>query len=77
VGDACRTAVPAIEAYRADNGTYADMTAAALKSQYSPGVQGIVVVSAGSSSYCVSATEGGSTWYKAGPDGSITKTACS
>ena len=36
--------MPAIEAYRGDSGTYAGMTVAGLKSQYSPGVQGIVVV---------------------------------
>ena len=40
-----RSAVPAIEAYQADNGTYAGMTEAVLKTQYSPGVSGIVVVS--------------------------------
>jgi hypothetical protein len=53
------------------------MTLAALQSQYSPGIEGIVVVSANDVGYCVSATSGGSTWFKAGPDGSITQTACS
>ena len=37
--------MPAIEAYRGDSGTYAGMTVAGLQSQYSPGVQGIAVVS--------------------------------
>jgi prepilin-type N-terminal cleavage/methylation domain-containing protein len=72
-----RTAVPAIEAYRADHGVYTGMTLAGLKSQYNPGIHGIVVVSAGASSYCVSAASGGHTWYQAGPDGPITTTACS
>ena len=72
-----RTAMPAIEAYRADSGTYSGMTLAALQSQYSPGIEGIVVVSANDVGYCVSATSGGPTWFKARPDGSITKTACS
>ncbi|HEX4745337.1 MAG TPA: prepilin-type N-terminal cleavage/methylation domain-containing protein [Gaiellaceae bacterium] len=72
-----RSAVPAIEAYRADTGTYVGMTQAALKSQYSPGIASIVVVSASANAYCVRATEGGTTWYKLGPDGQITKTACS
>jgi prepilin-type N-terminal cleavage/methylation domain-containing protein len=72
-----RTAVPAIEAYRADNGTYAGMTEAGLESQYSPGVQGIVVVSTGANAYCVRATEGGRAWFKLGPDGPITQTTCS
>ena len=72
-----RTAMPAIEAYRTDNGTYAGMTEAGLKSQYSPGVQGIVVVSTGANAYCVRATEGGRAWFRLGPDGPITQTVCS
>ena len=72
-----RTAVPAIEAYRADAGTYAGMTVPALQTSYSPGVEGITVVSSGAAGYCVSASASGSTWYKAGPDGPITQTACS
>ncbi len=72
-----RTAVPAIEAYRADAGTYVGMTAAGLKSQYSPGVQGIAVVSAAADTYCVRATEGGRAWFKLGPSGPLTQTACS
>jgi prepilin-type N-terminal cleavage/methylation domain-containing protein len=72
-----RTAVPAIEAYRADAGTYAGMTLATLQTSYSPGVEGITVVSAGAATYCLSASIDGSTWYKAGPDAPITQTACS
>ncbi len=71
-----RTAVPAIEAFRADTGTYAGMTVGALQASYSAGVEGITVVSSGAATYCVSASAGGSTWYKAGPDGPITQTAC-
>jgi prepilin-type N-terminal cleavage/methylation domain-containing protein len=72
-----RTAMPAIEAYRADNGTYAGMTEAGLKSQYSPGVQGIVVVSTAGNAYCVRASAGGRAWFKLGPSGPITQTVCS
>jgi prepilin-type N-terminal cleavage/methylation domain-containing protein len=71
-----RSAVPAIEAYRADNGTYVGMTAAVLEAQYSPGVNSIVVVSAAADEYCVQATAGGNTWFKLGPNGAITQTAC-
>ena len=53
------------------------MTEAGLKSQYSPGVQGIIVVSTGGNAYCVRATEGGRAWFKLGPDGPITQTGCS
>jgi prepilin-type N-terminal cleavage/methylation domain-containing protein len=72
-----RTAVPAIEVYRADAGTYGGMTLVSLQTSYSPGVEGITVVSADVATYCISATVDGASWYKAGPTGSITKTACS
>jgi prepilin-type N-terminal cleavage/methylation domain-containing protein len=72
-----RVAQPAVEAYRADHGTYTGMTLAALQAGYSPGVSGIVVVSAGDAGYCIRASAASSTWYKQGPDGAITKTACS
>jgi type IV pilus assembly protein PilA len=72
-----RTAVPAIEAFRADSGTYAGMTVGALQTSYSPGVDGITVVSSGAATYCVSASADGTTWFKAGPDAPITQTACS
>lgn len=72
-----RVAAPAFEAYHADNSTYAGMTLAALQATYSPGIQGIEVVSAGVSDYCVSSVVAGAVWYKAGPDAPLTKTACS
>jgi len=72
-----RTAVPAIEAYRADAGTYTGMTLAALQAAYSPGIEGITVVSASAGAYCVTATVDGAAWFKAGPDEPITQTACS
>jgi prepilin-type N-terminal cleavage/methylation domain-containing protein len=72
-----RIAVPAIEVYRSDHGTYAGMTLALLQSSYSPGIQGIAIVSAGDAGYCISANAGGSTWYKNGTSGALTTTACS
>jgi prepilin-type N-terminal cleavage/methylation domain-containing protein len=71
-----RIAVPAIESYRSEEGTYAAMTLAALQASYSPGVQGIEVLSADDAGYCVRAVEAGRSWYLAGPDGDITTTAC-
>ena len=71
-----RIAVPAIESYRSEEGTYSGMTLAALQASYSPGVQGIEVLSADDAGYCVRAVEAGRTWYLAGPDGDITTTAC-
>jgi prepilin-type N-terminal cleavage/methylation domain-containing protein len=71
-----RIALPAVEAYRSDAGTYAGMTLAVLQASYSPGVQGITVVSADATGYCLSASAGGATWYKTAA-GQITTTACS
>jgi prepilin-type N-terminal cleavage/methylation domain-containing protein len=72
-----RAAAPAFEAYHADTGSYGGMTLAALQASYSPGIQGLAVVSAGPATYCVSATVDGSSWFKAGPSAPITQTACS
>jgi prepilin-type N-terminal cleavage/methylation domain-containing protein len=71
-----RVAVPAIESYRADNGTYAGMTLANLQGMYSPGIQGIEVLSAAANDYCVRSVVGSSTWFTQGPSGAITTTAC-
>ena len=71
-----RIAVPAIESYRGDHGTYAAMTVAALQASYSAGVQGIEVLSADDAGYCVRAVAAGRTWYKNGPGGALTTTAC-
>jgi len=70
-------AVPAFQAYNLDNGTFTGMTLAALQSSYSKGVQGIEVVSAGASGYCVKSTVDGRSWFKNGPSGPITTTSCS
>lgn len=72
-----RTALPAIEAYRADTGSYAGMTLAELQASYNPGVEGITIVSSNLTTYCVSATATGATWFKAGPGAQISQTACS
>jgi prepilin-type N-terminal cleavage/methylation domain-containing protein len=70
-------AVPAFQAFYIDNGTYAGMTADELKTTHSRGIDNITVLSSGASAYCVSATVEGVTWYKDGPSGPITRTACS
>ena len=72
-----RTAVPAIEAYQADNAGYTGMTVGGLQTVYSPGVQGIDIVSADASGYCIRSTAAGRTWYKDGPGAQVTTTACS
>lgn len=71
-----RIAVPAIEAYQADNGSYLGMTVSILQSTYSPGVQGIEILSADATGYCVRSTFAGRSWYKHGPGDAITTTSC-
>src|ERR1044072_1767681 len=57
-----RSAVPAVEAYYADNGPYVGMNATPLAA-IDAGVQ-VTVVSAGASTYCIRNTQGSSTYYK-------------
>jgi prepilin-type N-terminal cleavage/methylation domain-containing protein len=71
-----RVAVPAMEAYREDTGTYGGMTLAALRSAYSPGITGIEILDADVAGYCVRSTVGGRSWHKLGPSGPITTTPC-
>jgi prepilin-type N-terminal cleavage/methylation domain-containing protein len=71
-----RTAVPAIEAYKNETGSYSGMTLPILQSSYSPGIQGIEVLSADALGYCVRSTVGTHSWYKNGPDGDITTVSC-
>ena len=53
------------------------MTIAGLQAAYSPGVQGIDILSADDSGYCIRATSAGQTWYSAGQGGDFTQAACS
>jgi len=73
-----RAAIPSIEAYQADNivagGGYSLMTLGALTA-YDAGIK-ITVVSAGVSTYCVSAQVGNKIAYKHGPQSDITTNAC-
>jgi prepilin-type N-terminal cleavage/methylation domain-containing protein len=71
-----RTAVPAIEAYRAENDGYAGMTIPGLRAAYSPGIGNIVVEWSTQDDYCVSSTLNGRAWWKQGPSGPITTTSC-
>lgn len=71
-----RVAIPAMEAYRHDNGGYTGMTAAGLRAQYSPSLTGVEILAASAAGYCVRALASGRAWFKAGPDAEITRTAC-
>ena len=72
-----RAAVPSAEAYFSDNGSYASMSNANLKSTYDSGLASIVTVKSGTASaYCLTAASAsGKTYYFSGPGGTVTSTA--
>ena len=70
-----RSAIPAVEAFYADHGTYVGMTLAKLKASYDAGVKlAVDPTLLSTSSYCVKATSGNFTYYKQGPGGPIQST---
>src|SRR5437588_856191 len=76
-----RASVPAVEAFNADNtGTgnsagYAGMNVSALQAYDSAIVPTkLTIGSASSTTYCISSTVGGRTWYKNGPGADLTNT---
>ena len=70
-------AVPAIEAWNADNGTngYKNATLAKLQT-YDAGVKGVSVVRAATNTYCMQSSVGQATYHKNGPGSDITSGAC-
>jgi hypothetical protein len=76
-GDAARAnvqgAVPAVEAYFAQNGTYEGLNLAAIDPASAAAV---VVVSTTSSSYCIQSTSGTETYSKHGPTGDVLPGPC-
>ena len=77
-----RAAVPAVEAYNADNVKlnasrgYDGMTSAGLKTAYDQGLRNFDVVRATSTSYCIQSQVGQNTYKKAGPAADISSGAC-
>ncbi len=70
-----RGAIPAIEAYYADNNTYSGVTVAALH-EYDYGVAAIRIVQADDVTYCLESTGGAETYSKAGPAAEIVAGFC-
>ena len=72
-----RAAIPGIEAYNADNSKgYSGMTLAKLTA-YDQGVKNVQIIGTpNTTSYCLKSTVGTRSWYKRGPGGDITTTAC-
>jgi type IV pilus assembly protein PilA len=71
-----RSAIPAVEAYYADNNTYAGMTLAGLQASYDAGIKNITFGSLSATSYCVQSVVGQATFNKAGPSADIVSGAC-
>ena len=71
-----RASIPAIEAFYADNNTYAGATLSYLQSTYDQGVKNIVIQSAGSTTYCIESTVGGKVFNKKGPGADIVSGVC-
>jgi Tfp pilus assembly protein PilE len=75
-----RAAIPAVEAYYLlTNSSYAGLDLFWLQS-FDPGVKlndpGVTPAKQTSTAYCVSASVGGETWYKAGPTAPMTTAPC-
>jgi len=71
-----RAAVPGMEAYNADHGTYTGATSAVLQASYDAGIKHINVKTATATTYCIDSTVGTSVYKKAGPAADITSGAC-
>ena len=71
-----RASIPAVEAYYADNNTYAGATLSYLQSTYDQGVKNIVIQSVSSTTYCIQSTVGAEVWNKSGPGTDIVTGAC-
>ena len=71
-----RASIPAVEAYFADNNSYAGATLAYLQTTYDAGVKNIVIQSATATTYCIESTVGAETWKKTGPGSDIVTGTC-
>ena len=71
-----RAAIPAVEAYNADNSKgYSGLDLTDMKS-YDQGVKNIIVQSVSSTTYCLESTVGAETWKKTGPGSDIVTGSC-
>ena len=71
-----RAAVPSAEAYFSDNQTYVGMTTSVLQASYDSGLSPLVnILGVNSTNFCLEAFDNGSTYYFAGPGGTVTSTA--
>src|SRR5712691_8514658 len=67
-----RAAIPGMEAYNADNGTYTGATSAKLQASYDAGIKNIKVSTANNTTYCIVSTSPPNVFYhKSGPGADI------
>ena len=71
-----RAAVPGIEAFNADHGTYVGATSAILQASYDAGIKHISLKNLTATSYCIQSVVGASTFHKSGPSADIVTGAC-
>ena len=71
-----RAAVPGIEAFNADHGTYVGATSAILQASYDAGIKHITLKNLTATSYCIQSIVGASTFHKSGPSADIVTGAC-
>jgi hypothetical protein len=71
-----RAAIPAMEAYYADNGTYAGVSMEKLRATYDSTLPEARIALADKRTYCIESTVGGETFSKHGPAADITAGTC-
>jgi type IV pilus assembly protein PilA len=71
-----RAAVPGLEAFNADHGTYVGGTSAALQASYDAGIKHILIKSQTQTGYCIESTVGASVFHKSGPSADIVSGNC-
>ena len=72
-----RAAVPAVEAYYADNNNHAALSLSILQASDVQGVMNVTITgTAAATFYCLPSTVGSEDWYKSGPGDDIAKSRC-
>ena len=71
-----RAAIPGVEAFFADQNTYAGVSPGYLQTAYDQGIKNITIPTATSSTYCIQSVVGGKTWNKAGPAADLATGTC-
>jgi type IV pilus assembly protein PilA len=74
-----RAAIPGVEAYFADTGTYTGITLAGLQSSYDQGIKNVNITNLTATAYCienVASATGGKQWHMTGPGGDIVTGPC-